>query len=262
MQSAIYRGKVRHRRKKDKVHEFQYQLFMMYLDLDELSDVFKGVPFWSSRSRWAPAHFRREDYLQPSDVPLGEAVRNRVEDELGFRPTGPIRMLTHLRYFGYVMNPVTFYFCFADDGQTLQAIASDINNTPWDERRCYVHATDPDQHKYRFDFQKDFHVSPFLPMNTHYQWTFTKPAESLVIHMENHREGSLDFDATLTLRREPITAWSLNVKLMRYPLMTAKVLAGIYWQALKLYLKGVTFYPHPKTDEKSPQEVPVESIRS
>lgn len=263
MESAIYVGKVRHRRYKDRGHTFQYKLFMMYLDLDELPQLFDRVSFWSTKSRWAPARFCRDDYLGTKQQPLDEAVRDVVEAELGFRPLGAVRMLTHLRYFGYCMNPVTFYFCFAEDGETLQAIAADINNTPWNERRCYVFPAAPGQRKFSFTFQKDFHVSPFLPMETTYAWTFTQPGKGIVIHMENHREGNKDFDATLTMHREPITAKRLNGLLLRFPLMTLKVVAGIYWQALRLYLKRVTFYPHPiKHETSTREEVPIESIRS
>jgi DUF1365 family protein len=124
MNSRIYKGWVEHRRSAPTVHRFRYRMFMLYLDLAELPQVFDGTPFWSARRR-APARFKRSDYLGPADLPLDEAVRNLVETRTGRRPEGPIRLLTHLRYFGYCMNPVSFYYCFAKDGEksALAAIA-------------------------------------------------------------------------------------------------------------------------------------------
>ena len=135
--SCLYEGTMRHRRFRPVPHAFGYRLFMVYLDLDELDEVFAGRWLWST-TRCALARFRREDHLGVPTVPLPDAVRALVKERLGFRPTGPVRLLTHLRYFGFVMNPVSFYYCFAADGKQLEAIVAEVNNTPWGERHCYV----------------------------------------------------------------------------------------------------------------------------
>ena len=133
LKSAIYSGFVRHARHEPRRHRFSYRIFMMYLDLAELDHVFDRRWLWSAR-RPALAWFRRSDYLGSASVPLDEAVRSEAERLTGRRPSGPIRVLTHLRYFGYVQNPVTFYYCFAPDGDVVETILSEITNTPWGER--------------------------------------------------------------------------------------------------------------------------------
>ena len=168
MHSCIYKGWVRHRRLAPTRNRFRYRLFMLYIDLAELPRLFDRVPFWSAR-RPAPAWFKRGDYLGPADVPLDQAVRDLVERRTGRRPAGPIRLLTHLRYFGYVMNPVSFYYCFDRAGTALETIVAEITNTPWGERHQYVlpaaAAVDGGAAPMlRFDFDKRFHVSPFMPM--------------------------------------------------------------------------------------------------
>jgi DUF1365 family protein len=221
-------------------------MFMLYMDLAELPQLFDGKPLWSAR-RPALAWFRREDYLGPAGVPLDTAVRDLVEARSGQRPAGPIRLLTHLRYFGYVMNPVSFYYCFDRSGERLETIVAEITNTPWGERHQYVlpaaHQAAPLK---RFDFDKDFHVSPFMPMEIQYHWCFNAPSDRLVVHMQNHRAGEFLFDATLTLRREPLSAGALLRALAGYPVMTLKVIAAIHFQALRLWLKRTPFYGHPK----------------
>ncbi|GAC1304369.1 MAG: DUF1365 domain-containing protein [Steroidobacteraceae bacterium] len=220
---------------------------MLYLDLAELPQVFDRIPFWSARRR-APAWFKRSDYLGSAGQPLDVAVRDLVEKHTGTRPTGSIRLLTHLRYFGYCMNPVSFYYCFDGTTNRLQSIVAEITNTPWRERHQYVLAVDPLAAKTkRFMFDKDFHVSPFLPMDMQYRWMFDDPGERLVVHMQNFKDGSQVFDATLALRQEPISARALNLALLQFPLMTLKVIAAIHWQALKLWLKHTPVYDHPKT---------------
>ena len=119
MKSCIYEGQVRHTRNKPAFHKFNYRLFMMYLDLDELPTLFRKTWFWSA-TRPALARFRRRDHLGPEQQALSDSVRDLVETETGRRPRGPIRLLTNLSYFGYCFNPVSFYYCFSEDEETTR----------------------------------------------------------------------------------------------------------------------------------------------
>jgi len=246
MASALYEGRLRHRRMRPTQHEFRYSVFQVYLDLAELDHVFAGRWLWSTR-RPSVAWFKRADHLGDPNVPLDTAVRDLVERTTGARPNGPIRLLTHLRYFGYVMNPVSFYYCFDAAGERVETVIAEINNTPWGEQHCYVlPRTDG---ALAFSFDKSFHVSPFMPMDVQYDWRFTEPDDHLTVHMTNREHGETTFDATLTLERRPITTWQLTRVLALYPLMTVKVIAAIYWQAFRLWLKRTPYHPHPKQTE-------------
>jgi len=248
MHSALYLGRVRHRRFAPRAHAFEYRLFMAYLDLAELERVFRGRWLWSAR-RPALAWFRRADYLGDPGVPLDEAVRARVAQATGRRPAGPIRMLTHLRYFGLSFNPVTFYYVFDAADTRVETVVAEVTNTPWNERHVYVLANETNEGSgatRRHRVAKRFHVSPFMPMDIGYDWRFSTPGETLSVHMENHRQGAKLFDATLALERRPLTGASLARALAFFPLITAKVVAAIYWEALRLWAKRVPFYTHPK----------------
>jgi len=242
--SAVYEGTIRHRRFAPIEHEFRYRMFMLYLDLDELPGVFDGRWLWSAR-RVAPAWFRRADYLGDPSLPLTTAVRDLVVARTGQRPTGPIRLLTHLRYWGYVQNPVSFYYCFDASGTAVETIVAEVTNTPWSERHAYVIRASPRGRSHRARFEKAFHVSPFMPMDQSYDWHFSTPADRLYVRMANHRDGARVFDAALALRRAPITGPVLARCLARHPWMTASVVAGIYGQALRLWLRGAHFHAHP-----------------
>ncbi len=247
MHSRIYKGWVSHRRVAPTPHQFRYRMFMLYLDLGELPQLFDGIPFWSAR-RCAVAWFKRGDYLGSPEVPLDQAVRDLVQANTGARPAGPIRLLTHLRYFGYCMNPVSFYYCFDGSGDRLETIVAEITNTPWKERHQYVLTVEKDGARIkRFGFDKDFHVSPFLPMDMKYRWNFSEPLGRLFVHMENHRNGELVFDATLALKQEPVSPAALLGALAAFPLMTVKIIAAIHWEALRLWLKRTPIFDHPAT---------------
>ncbi len=245
--SGIYEGWVRHRRHAPRAHAFRYRVAMLYLDLAELETALARHPLWSLE-RANVASFRREDYMGPRELPLDEAVRRRVQRATGIRPEGPIRLLTHLRYFGYVFNPVSFYYCYSADGLRLQTIVAEITNTPWKERHSYVLPLDRAERSGRargWRFPKAFHVSPFMAMQREYAWRFTAPGADLFVHMDVLDGETREFDATLTLRRRALDRRGLGRVLLRFPLMTLKIIAAIHWQALRLALKRTPIHDHP-----------------
>ncbi|MFY9342554.1 MAG: DUF1365 domain-containing protein [Planctomycetota bacterium] len=247
LHSAIYVGAVSHRRFDSRKHSFAIRVYMTWLDLDEVERAFAGRWWWSA-SRPAPVRFRRADYFGPQDQPLADAVRDAVAAATGQRPDGPVRMLTNLRCFGFVFNPVTFYYCF-DRQQRLAAVLAEITNTPWGERHHYVVGASPGQPAtapLHAAFAKAFHVSPFQPMDLGYRWTFAPPGEQLTVHMANLRGDEVVFDATLTAERRAWTTGNLWRALLRHPWMTAKVVAMIYLHALVLWCKRAPFHVHPK----------------
>ncbi len=253
--SAIYEGTVRHRRHSPREHHFSFPLFMVYLDLAELDSVFSLTRLWSM-SHAAPARFDRRDYLDPSMPSLDTAVRQRLRAEAGVECRGPIRLLTHLRYFGYCFNPVSFYYCFNAAGDQLEAIVAEITNTPWGERRAYVldqRNAERSGKLLRWQFAKDFHVSPFMPMEINYDWSFDVPSDNLFVHMNLGEDGTAQghngrvFDATLSLERKELTPARMRAQLVRFPLLTLQVVARIHFEALRLWMKRVPVIPHPGT---------------
>jgi DUF1365 family protein len=248
--SAVYEGTVRHRRHAPQPHGFSYRMAQLYLDLDEIDTVFRQRWLWSV-DRPNLGAFHRRDYLGPPERGLADAARDRVQQVLGRWPAGPVRLLTHPRYAGYVFNPVSFYYCFEPGGDRLDSIVAEITNTPWKERHSYVLGVDLAERHGRalhWRFDKRFHVSPFMAMQREYDWRFTPPADDLHVHMRVLDGGQPEFEADVRLCRRPLDAAALRRVLWRYPLMTAQVIGAIHWQALQLWLKRTPVHDHPKIE--------------
>lgn len=241
--SAAYEGWVRHRRFEPVEHTFRYPLFLMYLDLAELPEVLDPFPFFSARRR-ALARFRREDFMGDPARPLDECAREAVAAVTGDRPAGPVRLLAGLRYFGHSFNPVSFYYCFDEGGQRVDAVVADVRNIPWGERHPYVLARGERRGTVLGDeLEKTFHVSPLMGMDQTYAFRATEPGDRLVAHIESRPRT---FDATLSLRRRELSRRTLTRLLARYPAMSLQVVAKIYFQSLRLKLKGARYHPHPE----------------
>jgi len=246
--SCIYTGHVRHRRLTPAEHVFRYKLYLVYLDLEELPALLEGG-YGLYRTRFSPASFCRADHLGDPRVPLADAVRNLVQQRAGWRPVGPIRLLTLLRNWGYYFCPLCLYYCFDRSGQTVDAVVAEVSNTPWNERHWYVlhggnRIGEPSQ--LRFRHPKGFHVSPFMDMDMLYHWHLRAPGARSHVAIVNSRADRRPFDVSLALKRRDLSRWSMLRSLVRHPWMSARVIQAIYWQAFRLWRKQCPHYAHPK----------------
>jgi DUF1365 family protein len=247
MHSCLYIGRIHHRRFHPVAHEFRYGIGLAYLDLEELPVLLQSrLPVYAAR--FSPGSFCRDDHLGDSAKPLSVAVRDLVQTETGYRPEGPIRLLTQLRRFGHYFSPLNLYYCF-DRGDSIEAVVAEVSNTPWRERHCYVlwqgnRVGPPEQMQFRH--RKDFHVSPFMDMDFDYHWQLKPPGEVLKVYLANLRDQERVHTANMVLKRRPLDCWQTARLLLRYPWMTVQVVLAIYYQALRLRIKKCPLYPHPK----------------
>ncbi|MBN2241864.1 MAG: DUF1365 domain-containing protein [Acidobacteria bacterium] len=247
MLSSIYTGRVRHRRIKPAAHIFQYRLYMLYLDLDELPSILKsGIGL--SHSRFSPASFRRGDHIGDPGVPLIASVREHIKTHTGQPCSGPVRLLTQVRSFGYYFSPLNLYYCFDTNGSDVACILAEVTNTPWLEKHWYVlwekNRTGPPG-RLHFRHPKNFHVSPFMRMDAEYEWDCSNPDSRLTVSIADSVDGERIFDVDMVLERKDLTRATLHSTLARYPAMSLRITQAIYWQALHLWRKGCLFYGHP-----------------
>lgn len=247
MESCLYEGVVYHERLQPVKHRFHHRLYMHFIDLAEVPALRRAGLL--SERRFSPNGFLRRDHFGDPKQPLAESVRDRVWRETGVEARGPIRVLTQLRNLGYYFSPLNLFFCYASDADRVETVVAEVQNTPWRERHGYVLwrgnqvATAPAA-EYRH--AKSFHVSPFLGMDFDYHWRLSPPDSQLRIGIENIRENTPTFRASMALRRVPLSHRSQQSMHWRYPLMTARIAATIYLQAFRLWRKKCPFYPHPR----------------
>ena len=254
MRSCIYEGIVTHHRREPVVHKFQYRLAMVYLDLEELPEIVGHTGRISAR-KFAVRSFLRRDHLFEPARPLDDEVQALIEHQTGQRVEGPIRLLTQLRNFGYYMSPLNLFFVFDALGRRVEYIVAEVNNTPWNQRHCYLLWNGnraPERDAMRFSHAKEFHVSPFMDMDLEYHWRVTEPDSQLEVQLGTTRSGEQLFDASMRLTRRELNPRNLVRMTLRYPLMTARIVTAIYYQALKLWWKKCPFYAHPDKKSVSP----------
>lgn len=225
MESALYIGRLRHRRFSPVPHEFNYPVVQAFLDTARIPELMRVSPFTShNRFNWAAYHDR--DHRSRAQLAASAAAHGVPA------PTGPVFLLTNLRYLGYVFNPVSFFYC---PGWVM----AEVNNT-FGETHDYWVPRRPGARQ-----PKQFHVSPFLSMNQEYSFHFSEPGPTLAVHMDVHERGEKRLDATLTLERREWSAREIHRALIRFPFHTLKVISAIRWQALRLWRKRVPFHSHP-----------------
>ena len=241
---AVYQGTIAHTRFSSKSHKFTYKTNMLYLDLDELQGAFVGKFFWGYNKRNL-ASFYRSDFYGDKRKTIKKSIQSLLLNKINLHHKGKVFLLTTIRYFGFAFNPVSFYYCF-DESLNIQAIVSHITNTPWNEKHVYVHdcRNKPSMSK-KFEFDKDFHVSPFMPMNINYSWVFSPPKDFLYVSMDSYNNDKLIFNATLKMTKRAWGNFTLNKILFLSLPMSIKSTVLIYFNALILFIKRAKFFPHP-----------------
>jgi len=255
-------------------------MMLAYVDLDALPGELDGLPLWSARRRsWI--RYRPSDFLDGLAAPLAPRVRDRTEALLGWRPLGPVHLMSHLRTGGWLFNPLSLYYHWSQSGE-LEAILAEVSNTPWHERHWYAidvrtgrtndagsgrptareadhQVTPPPRPPGSAEAPKSFHVSPYLPMDLTYHFSWVPPGDEFGFTVAARREGRPAFTAHVTGVKEPLLPATSARLALRHPWQPLVVSAGIYAHAGVLALRGAKYQPHPNKSQVVAKSQPGEA---
>ena len=236
---GLYEGTVWHHRNNPD-YGFHQSVSMAYFNLDTLATAFTVTSLLGSKG-FSPAKFRRQDFFGDPDQPLDACVRDVVQDQLGFRPMGPVCVLANLRTWGWSFNPIVFFWCYDEEGCEVAQVLG-VTNTPWHEYHNYV--IDRREIHGAKILEKAHHVSPFFPMDLRYSIEQTAPGSEFSFSMRVTQGSSEIFTAGLQVSKVPLTAKNLRKLLVRLP--TQRVSLGIYARAAQLWRRGARYVVHPR----------------
>src|SRR6201996_4110598 len=256
MNSCLYKAKVMHHRLEPRRHRFHYSVFMFYLDLSEIGELSRRMR-WMSHNRFNLFNFRDRDHLQlPAGAPeTGQTTREQLTTYLATQQVrlgkGRVMLLTNLCTLGYQFNPVSFYFCYDEDGRPLCSVV-EVGNTFREIKPYFLGGDRLTGNKFRSEAAKYFYVSPFIDMDTVFDFDLDLPDEKFNIRINDYdKTGKRFFISTLNGTRKALTDANLLLYFFSFPLITLKVIALIHWQALRLWLKKLPY--HKKEDRKDLQ---------
>lgn len=239
---AVYCGRVGHKRFLPKVHGFDYPYSAYWLDCSELTQASLAAVGIKCNA-FGAISYRRKDYLE-GDEDLAQAVRDKVRQLGGEKVISKVFLASPLASWGLYFSPLNLYYCYAEDGVCCYLLA-EVSNTPWNERHYYLQHLASETLQY--EHEKTFHVSPFNPLDMQYRWQIPAPADSLFCSITNIREQQAIFSAWFKLQRFSLTKAVRRKILIRQPWQSVQIFTRIYWQALKLLMKRVPVYAHPKS---------------
>lgn len=254
LSSSLYDTRIQHRRKRPKVHKLSYSAFYLLLDLDELDQMHRGLK-WFSYNSFNVFSFYDRDHGPGTNEELRSWVEHHLHDANIDLQGGRIEILCLPRIFGYVFNPISVYYCYHHDGE-LMALLYEVSNT-FNQRHTYlVTVEEGASGTLKHSCEKRFYVSPFIENKGHYEFSLKRPTDELYLHIRQADADGPLLDAWVNGTRKFISDRNLLACLVKHPLLTLKVIGGIHWEALQLWLKGIGLVNRPE-----PPAQPVTIVR-
>ena len=249
--SALYFGKVVHKRFRPKTHFLAYRVFWLFLDLAEMEEAGRRLR-WFSTGRFNLISFHPRDHGDGTDIPLRDQITPWLDQAGVSIGDGPIRLLTMPRILGYVFNPISIYYCY-DANERLKALVYEVTST-FKHRHSYVipaAASDTEEGRFEQAAAKALYVSPFMDMEMGYVFRGHLPSDILNVVIDGHDAQGKLIHASISAERQPLTDRSLLRALAGFPLLTLKVVGAIHWEALRLWLKGVGLTRQPPPSDQA-----------
>ena len=247
--STLYAGTVFHRRVRPTVHQLQYRVFSLLVDLDELPELHRKLAGFSWNG-FNVFSIHDKDFGIDAQAGLRPGVDEALQSHGIHERPCKVYLSCYPRLFGYAFNPLSLYYCLRED-KSIFAVVHEVHNT-FGERHAYVLPVNEPAQWIQQAVDKALFVSPFAHMNMHYQFRLNVPDENQVVAIRLLDSDGLVLTASYSAKRKKLTSKSLAVQAIRMPWLSIKVVLGIHWEALRLWLKRVPWFSHVAKDSNRP----------